>query len=219
MKTSDRTYSLNERFFRDVQSEAQAYVLGFATADGNVGIRCLRFGLKGADQAQLELIRNLMGSNHPVKSKVVWLGVHRKPCPVCELQVNSVALVADLVALGVGPAKALRVRPWEGRADLMPHYWRGIVDGDGGVRQEGGGYRIMLSGNLPMVQGFIRFIEQRTGARGNPEPDKSIYVVRFGRFVTVQAIATTLYGNATYALQRKWAMARTIIHGSRLTKD
>ena len=50
---------------------------------------------------------------------------------LASLSVGSRRLTKALVALGVTPRKSGTLQPWDGPADLMPHYWRGMVDGGG----------------------------------------------------------------------------------------
>lgn len=213
----NRRYHVNESFFAKMLSEDQAYVLGFTASDGNVSGNCFRYGLAARDRDHLFLIRSLLRSNHPVTDKVQDMdGVDYHSCG---LQVNSARMVQDLAQLGVFPAKSMTMQPWEGKLWLMRHYWRGMVDGDGSVRRNGTAYQIRLCGNSQVVDAFIRFVAIRTGTLGRMESMKSIFEVRWDRFLDVQKIATLLYGNAKFYLARKAKVALEIIQAERATQD
>ena len=37
---------------------------------------------------------------------------------------------------GITAKKTDALQPWDGPADLMPHYWRGLIDGDGSITHQ-----------------------------------------------------------------------------------
>ncbi len=134
---------------------------------------------------------------------------------------NSIPLTRALGALGVTPRKSATAIPWDGPADLMPHYWRGMVDGDGGM----GRFRcrpssatiqwsIHLTGSRACVEAFARWAGGICGSRAQPRPHKHsmdcwYWIVGGNRMTPI--VVRELYGNCTVSLDRKQALADTIL--------
>jgi hypothetical protein len=89
-------------------------------------------------------------------------GVHRqdreefgRPTRLASLSVGSRRLTKALLALGVTPRKSATIEPWNGAADLMSHYWRGLFDGDGSLaRKTEGLWTVFFCGSEACVRGF-----------------------------------------------------------------
>ena len=90
----------------------------------------------------------------------------------------------------------------------MPHYWRGVFDGDGGIhngRKRSGcaSWLVELFGNKFMVDGFIRFVQKTTHERGKRRRRHSIFAVTYRRLRIVQTLCRVMWANATVFLERK----------------
>lgn len=85
-----------------------------------------------------------------------------EPAPNANLSVGSRRLADALIGLGIGPRKSATQEPWNGPEDLMPHYWRGLFDGDGSLaRKSADLWTVFLCGSEPCVRGV-----QGVGGRG-----------------------------------------------------
>lgn len=105
-------------------NEALAYLLGFAYADGTVIPTRDTLILYQKDRAILDLL----GEVTPVRSFVCVRGCWRA-------RYTDVGLVARLDELGLVPNKTY-VPQWPVVPDeMLPHYVRGYLDGDGSVSQ------------------------------------------------------------------------------------
>lgn len=216
-----RDYSLDERFFEAIDSESKAYILGFLATDGYVDDTTggVTIALARADRGHLLKLRDTMGSNAPIRD-----GTHQTTGTVCEhseLRLFSRDIVRDLAALGIHRAKSHTVKPWAGPENLMRHYWRGAVDGDGCLTtgSYGRGWIIEFCGNRHMVSAFAEFAARITGEAKMVKPNASIFFVRYGRFRHVQQIAKALYDGATLYLDRKRKLADKILATRRQTVD
>ena len=203
-----RGYSLNGSYFKAIDSPEKAYWLGFLATDGSVYGGRLQINLK--DKEHLEKFKIAVGSTAPVKP---YLSHGYR---LFKIAFRSKEMVSDLSRHGITPRKSFTVKPWEGPANLLRHYWRGCIDGDGWVDNEQTGF----CGNLQMVKGFIDFVE---GALGFRLPTASV-----GRIFKTQctgakrqAVHDLLYWNCDVALDRKLKLTLkrpSVLVASRLTQ-
>src|SRR5699024_9206540 len=118
-------YSVNADFFSEWTNE-MAYVLGFVLTDGCVSGNTLTISQK--DPYILERIGDAMGSTYRIterangKGRLFTLAVHRKK------------IVEDLRNLGIVEKKSRVVEFPEVPAEHLPHFIRGVIDGDGWVQ-------------------------------------------------------------------------------------
>ena len=126
----NRIYSCNHQFFADINSEIQAYLLGFLAADGCVSHDgAIHIQLAAKDVEILHLFQSALKSNHPIRlySRRHKTGVGEY-CSIC---VASPQLTQDIAKFGLVPVKTFIV-PWPDLPDeLLRHYLRGYFDGDG----------------------------------------------------------------------------------------
>lgn len=203
-RDGSRKYPLNEAFFSEIVTERQAYWLGFVTADGGIirgdKTNALRVELTGRDIAHVELMVADLGSNKPVSTG--------RGC--ARISFDSRRLVDDLERLGVTQRKSATVEPWEGPADLMPHYWRGMVDGDGTIYRttRDGVWNVALCGSEPCVRAFAAWGSQICGSAAKPRVVKgSCWSWTVCGSYAPQQIVGALYGDASVALARKRSLA------------
>lgn len=121
-------HRINEDFFKRWSAE-MAYVLGFIYTDGNINGNT--FSISQKERHILDKINNVMESTYKIrkrdngKSKLYTLYVHRQE------------MVADLRNLGVVEGKS-RIMTFPNVPDeYLPHFIRGIIDGDGWVQDRG----------------------------------------------------------------------------------
>ena len=215
-----RRYAVDETFFDVIDAEAKAYWLGFLTADGTIGDDYVRLGLQERDIDHLYKFAASLHSDHPVVLKEsALLG---KVYHAGEVHMGSMRLAAALKRLGVGERKSFAVSPCEQvPAGLLPHYWRGIFDGDGTItlawaRRFGAiKWTVSLVGNKEIVSGFETFVRQRTGWETRVDLDKPgsrIFKVRYSGVALPQAILSVLYRDATIFLERKYRLACDVMN-------
>ena len=134
---------------------------------------------------------------------------------------DSIVLVRALGALGVTPRKSATAEPWDGPVRLMRHYWRGMVDGDGGLSLRPPGrpgsprqWCIHLAGSRACVEAFARWASDICGSRAQPRPYSHSrncwYWVAGGNRMT-PLVVRELYGDCTVSLNRKQALADTML--------
>lgn len=206
-----RKYALNTSFFDEITTETQAYWLGFIVADGNVmqtkTQNTLRVVLAVKDTAHLERMNADLGSTRPL---AFWHGHH----PTAVAAFDSWQLVKGLRRLGIHPHKSGTVEPWHGPEDLMPHFWRGLVDGDGCIyrNRTGAHWSVSVVGSEPCVREFGAWAREICGSTGVPRVAHGrTWQWYVGGGPKPQRLAEALYGNATVYLDRKQELASQLL--------
>ena len=200
-----RTYPVNERFFDEIGTEAQAYWLGFLTADGYVTDRHVRVRLQGEDKEHLRKFAEALESSHPIFEGMNQ-GHH-----YAEFIIGSKHMVSALARLGLTRNKSLTIQQaLYVPLPLLSHYWRGIFDGDGSLfahtrpDRKSERWDLSLVGNKFIVPSFATFIYQELGIKGTLRVVGNSHSVTYIGITSPQKISCLLYQNATIYLERKY---------------
>ena len=161
--------------FSAIDTPEKAYWLGFLNADGtivgvNPGNLALQCSLARKDRAHLVKLRSFLGIEREIWDyEARTIGDVLRPYSRLICQERPV--VIDLARLGILPNKTGAEKPWaDGPEHLMPHYWRGMVDGDGSV--PGKAFNVTLAGSYDVVSAFIDWARGMCGTGINPTRDK-----------------------------------------------
>lgn len=132
--------ALRHSFFRDIQTELQAYLLGFHAADGSINLEryTLRVKLTKADSEIVNLFkeaispdaytRDVKGFDSTIRDNIV------RTKTSYEVAISSKELINDVIELGFGPNKTYKKLYLPNiPEDLMRHFIRGYFDGDGSI--------------------------------------------------------------------------------------
>lgn len=199
-------HTVNESFFQEL-NEMSSYVLGYIYADGNIawnpekGYQSLTITAAEKDKSHLECIRNELESTKPLlyspKTKSYRLIVCNKF--ICQ----------NLMALGVFPRKSLTVAfPQFLSREQLPHFLRGVIDGDGNVRyvkrDRSPYFEITIaSGSKQFCDGFVEAVQQMTGISANiRKVGKHTYVIQYS-CSRGKKLANFIYSSASLFLERK----------------
>ena len=135
-----RTYTLDEHYFDAIDNPNKAYILGFLYADGNNSEthHTITMDLQYTDVDILQRIADELKSNRPLiylQSRTQKILGREYVCkPQYRLRFCSTHLSNRLSELGVIPRKTLSLRfPTFILDNLLPHFIRGYLDGDGGL--------------------------------------------------------------------------------------
>lgn len=130
-----RTYSFDESYFDNIDTENKAYILGLLYSDGcnNTAANTVFIELQDRDRQILEDIRKEMSSNHPIhynnlnsKNKN-WHDTYR-------FSITNQHISKRLSELGVVRNKSLILNfPDWLNEELIPSFLRGYFDGDGHI--------------------------------------------------------------------------------------
>lgn len=202
-------YGINERFFEAIDTPEKAWLLGLLAADGCVtggGRSRVTLTLQSRDRECLETVARVLGFGGPIEDKTY------NGYPRSSLKFSCKRIAADLMRHGVGPAKSLTLEPWCGPDALMPHYFRGLVDGDGWVlksrKEKWDIWRVGLCGTLAVVKAFAEFVANRTDSRAGPSKTKAnLWAVGYDGVRIPRQVAELLYWDAPAFLARKKRVA------------
>jgi transposase-like protein len=135
IETRDNTtYSVDDTFFSQINTQEKAYILGWMYSDGNVmPAGKLRIQIQSEDDYILQWIKEQVKYTGPLYDIPPRKGFEYRKNQTC-LSINRKSMVDDLIKLGCVPNKSLTLQfpTFDIIPDyLMPHFIRGFFDGDG----------------------------------------------------------------------------------------
>jgi len=220
----------NAGYFDEIDAPEKAYWLGFIGADGcvtgfNRGYPRLAIKLARRDRDHLLILHGALSANRPVRDHAEMSKGQIRPYST--LTVNSPALVEGLLRHGITARKSATLQPWNGPEHLMPHYWRGIVDGDGYIHINPKGVFTGLAGSEFVARGYAAWVNEHFGTHVSARPTPGqVWTVQIGGTLALKrfpyrqskpvALLAALYDDAPVALARKKALADLAVHGKPL---
>ena len=214
----------NEDYFDRIDAPDKAYWLGFIAADGCVtgfgsGFPRLQIKLAVKDHDHLVLLCGALKARQPVRDfEDFSAGEMRSYSAVA---IGSLRLVEALVSHGITPRKSHTLQPWRGPDDLLPHYWRGLIDGDGSITINDNGVYVSFVGSEAVVREFATWAHSVCGTNANPrqgtQGNRRYWTIQVGGTKLVRLLVAALYDDAPTALARKKALADLAVHGKPFT--
>lgn len=210
---SFRRWYAREGAFEAIEDEFTAYWLGFLSADGSV-ISCKSYSvqleLQKGDRGHVEKFLDFVDSDAPITDHAVWTGSTQP-----RVTVSSRRMVESLVRWGVVPNKSLVISPCMAVPPVLRrHYWRGVVDGDGGIYDHGTHWSIELTGTQAMCDGLIEFFRESgvaSMAVPRPHATRLSWSIGVGGRALARRAVSLLYGGVQVSLDRKQADADQLI--------
>lgn len=213
---------INHNFFNCIETEEQAYILGFYLADGYLDEKHNRitFSVTESDRKIIENIQRLIAPTQKiltVKPRANSQGYTSKP--MVSIQIPSKQLANDLQKYGIGGRKTYNENidvsfiP----KDLMIHFIRGYFDGDGTVYSKEvvrvrNGRQIssencnwsILSHNSHHLHQIQKFLSEECGIYSNIIKDgRGNFLISITRKTDFMKMRELLYKDATLYLDRK----------------
>ena len=166
---NSRKYNLDENYFETINTPNKAYWLGFLYADGCILVRernnkisyILEVSLCEDDYNHLEKLKMCLKSNSPIKSKTI-----KGKYKACRLNICNKKICQDLIKLGCTPKKSLTLTfPTEDQVpkELIPHFIRGYLDGDGCVYNGEYGMSISFVGTESFLNSIQNIVFNELG--------------------------------------------------------
>ena len=161
---SKRKYSLNENYFDKIDTQNKAYLLGWLWSDGHNCIqnRAIIINLQEQDKYILDLFNKELDSDRPIyfvkRSKDT--DYNRKD--QYRLQIVNKHLSQTLLNLGMNHDKGLTAKfPISLSDDMIPHFIRGVFDGDGYISKNSKDCRMNITGTIWMCEAIRKNIERQ----------------------------------------------------------
>lgn len=196
-------YSFDKTFFKKIDTEEKAYILGFIFADGNITKNnVFQLCLSEIDVDVLIKINKAINSSYPIYSRPSH-GGYINARPQKYIRITSKELYNDLYKLNVKNKDHIKkLIPKE----LFRHFIRGVFDGDGCIakysRKNECEFYIMAEKTL-----LFEFIDEFALNNINfksPKYIKNIYKIRKSGILNIIKIYDFLYKDATIYLDRKY---------------
>lgn len=150
-----RKFDLNDFFFVKLNT-ISAYWLGFIATDGNISgnSNSIRIGLNKKDKIHLENFLKAIGCE-----KEIYIN---KKLNSANLEVHSKTMKESLTQLGIPPRKSLIIKDLRVSEKLMPHFIRGVYDGDGSLSgRKKTHIQISIAGNKPFLENIQNYLIKR----------------------------------------------------------
>ena len=221
-KTGKRIYKVNEDFFKCINTEEKAYILGFICADGHIEKDRLNITVSIKDIDILEKIRYAMHSNHPIKEVQrtnPYKKTNRENLILSELMIGSVELVKPLFNMGLTTNKTYTLN-----GDILKYipkylirdFLRGYFDGDGNVffgRRYSSGYKynVNICGNEDFLLKSFQVYFPSNNKLYKDLYSRQCYVWKISQKDKVRDFMYYLYYNSSIFLQRKYNEFRKIM--------
>ncbi len=217
---------IRHNFFSNINTELQAYLLGFYAADGSIDEKrkTLRIHLQKRDSELVYLYKDIISpdarvftvSEHQTTGRDGMIITARESFGV---DITSAKLCTDLVNLGIGYNKShaeLHIPNMD--KSLIPHFIRGYFDGDGSFVAS-----VKKSNNRPnltirmcmsiiakkpsILNEFIKYFSEEHNLQVNLNYLKRDDAYRFttSSKKVCRAIYHILYDNANFYLSRKFS--------------
>ena len=144
--------SLNEDYFKDIDSYDKAYFLGFLITDGSVNLNdnAIRLSLAAKDKHILETFLQKTGSSNKLYERLDEK--HHE----FSFSVKNKKWKEDLAKYGVVPQKTSLVYLPSLAEEMMPHRIRGLIDGDGWISSAS--HHIGFCGNEQLVNQVKKYL-------------------------------------------------------------
>lgn len=207
----NREYAHDASVLKPACTEGAAWLLGFLLTDGCVHKRTMQWTLHSKDEVALEHLKEILKCDAPIRRRPCVTATGKKTCH-STLSIHGADLVEAARVYGVVPRKSLIAEPWrECPEELLPHYVRGLIDGDGSILLRNRYPIVGLVGSEQVVSWWAELMRSRFGADANAKKIKNIYGARFSKVATTQSVLRWLYKDAKYYLPRKKAVADKIL--------
>lgn len=201
-----RKYKFDENFFESINCEEKAYWLGFLLADGCLKSQSNKVNIRISckDIKHLVKFRNDINSNHPIHTEKTVIG--SKGYDICSIGVESSKIYNDLLSLKLMPHKSTNEICYENiRVDLIPHYIRGIYDGDGWLSKNSNCTELGFGMSYEALEFIKRSFERYAFVKEYKiRPYKGIFRYRITSKMEVIKALKYMYINSTVSLDRKY---------------
>lgn len=192
-------------FFRS-WSPTMAYVLGYWWADGCMRIKANtgahEFQIASNDLDHLEEIARQIGGKYDLRK--VSLLSNTYTAAFCSKE-----MYQDLQALGGTPRKSRTIGFPLVPTELLPHFVRGVIDGDGTLAWNGDRPILQIySGSPQFLPKLASAVEQATGIPAPiPQANRANWTIKWSTIRAKCLVGWLYFDNPGLALERKAAIA------------
>lgn len=153
----------NENYFETIDNPNKAYLLGFITADGAITGKYSSSCSIEIHEKDVDLIYFAQKEINPNASIT---DCYYKEKRNKKISFNSKKLCQDLIKYGIVPNKSkiiTRVPEEYISQELLPYYFRGLIDGDGCIHKDGG--LSIYSGSKSYIESVQKILCEQAGVK------------------------------------------------------
>lgn len=216
-----RKFTCNYSYFKNIQTEEQAYWWGFIMADGMVGHQVrerklktmttiqeryyFQIALASKDRSHIEKLNKAMESTYNIKE-------YGSKNPYVRLIIEDRSLCEDLISIGVIPRKSDVVKFPPMKKEHEIPFIRGFFDGNGCIskvttKYGSFSYECNIVSTKEMLEEIIKRIPSNQNnklTQRRPENEVNNWTYRFAGNLQVLRVLDYLYGNSKVHLDRKY---------------
>lgn len=190
-----KKYTLNESFFENIDNEINAYWLGFLYADGCVmDNHKMALLIHKRDTDHMEKFKKDISSTYPIRDagrdRIHMICSSRKICQ-------------DLISHGCMPRKTFNLKFPILREDLIRHFIRGYMDGDGSIFQNNKGECAISFTGQPEFLYSMNKVFINMGISKKIYHGKGCSELRITKKKDFYKLGHWMYENATVFMDRK----------------
>lgn len=214
-----RKYQCDYHYFDIVDCEEKAYFLGLIYSDGYITGNCFGISLKQDDVDIIEKLKKCLNSTHPIRTYTnKGYGGYENPTVYNRLIIRSEVLVKSLINQGVKYNKSGFLLPPTLPHDLIRHFIRGFMDGDGSIYTSCRSVTVSFTGTLDMLNYIGNYmVEEGIIKRFSLYPERNSDVVmslKIGGNIQSRNLLHHIYDNSTVYMNRKHNIFLNLIEKS-----
>lgn len=206
-------YHYNTSAFQAIETEKDAYWLGFITADGCItnNDKVLQIKLAERDRSHLVKFCKYLQIPEEEIEQIIKSGIggaYTRDNPICVIKICNQEIIKNLKDKGIEPRKSGNEHVYKcDNLQLETAYIRGLIDGDGYLASTD--LRIGLVGSKEICQYFHSFVNENITNVENSNhiyQKDTIWGVSFAGKFQAPKVAKFIYDNASIYLDRKYEL-------------
>lgn len=207
IKKRNHPYEVKKGLFSKIQTEEDAYWLGFMYADGNVKEKgnLISLDLAEKDRDMVEKFRIYCGINKELYKHVINRNDKQYISYSCNF--SDAETKQNLIKLGCVPHKSLILKcPSEEQVpqELYHHFIRGYFDGDGFSRWSNEGRNFVLLGTEEFLIGTIKRMGWEGHCKVRQDGEHKDFRLESYTASNVYSLMKSIYKDATIYMPRKY---------------
>ena len=215
-KDNSRKYNINHNYFEEIDTEDKAYWLGFIYADGyitkNNNQKCFGISISEKDVEILYKLNKCINSNYEIKNYTTSQG-YSENTKYSRLLITSDKIFDNLLSHGVFENKSNNLKPPLIKNNLIRHFIRGYIDGDGSIYKTKNKYGFDFHVNIIGTNELLTYIHnylkdnkliQKDLNLEKRKQEHKVSNIRYGGNNQTYNILKHLYNNSKLYLTRKY---------------
>ena len=218
---NNRKHHVDKSFFKNINAENKAYILGLIVSDGYVDNYC-KLTFTSKDKELVEIFKREIKSEHKLGKYDIFDKRTNNSHIRYSLQIASKEIVSDLNELGIHSNKSFNCTLPDISNNFFWHFLRGLFDGDGSISHEKknklGRLTFKLIGSKKLISDIKKILLEH-GLSNNKihhtkyiSNDGIIVSIQYSKFNDLNFIKNKMYENSeNLRLTRKYDLFQTLI--------